>query len=149
MGYTSVATESLSEQLAKWETDAHPAGYYTSGFLVAAPQLADVAEYAQTVSPAASRRSTSYTLILAYGRSGAAAANSGPSPLASKLWTLQNQLFFRDVVAYKSAFGEQASGNRRTGVEYNRITRPSRSSATFWASRLKTSCRWCVFSSLS
>ena len=49
MGYTSVTTESLSEQLAKWETDAHPAGYYTSGFLVAAPQLADVAEYAQTV----------------------------------------------------------------------------------------------------
>jgi ABC-type branched-subunit amino acid transport system substrate-binding protein len=345
MGYTSVATESLSQQLAKWETDAHPAGYYTSGFLVAAPQLADVAEYAQTVfasrfkarygvepnpesvrwyeaaslifqaiaakgingsNPAGDRRSirdwlasrdrpaaaaagiagpiyfdkdhnvqrgisvglfydgnlisspvqftevtspdqvpgwdllaangmvidagdvkivktpvvyagidlnsldnidvrastfaadffvwfryedgvnidfhevefptavsggqlgkevwhrtrdgfttvtyhvkgvfhanyefsqfpfdsqtlripiqvrnsTSYTLILAYGRSGATAANSGPSPLASKLWTLENQLFFRDVVAYKSAFGEQASGNRRTGVEYNRI----------------------------
>ncbi len=67
------------------------------------------------------RNSTSYTLILAYGRSGSDAANRGPSPLASKLWSLQNQLFFRDVVAYKSAFGEQANGSRRTGVEYNRI----------------------------
>jgi branched-chain amino acid transport system substrate-binding protein len=67
------------------------------------------------------RNSTSYTLILAYGRSASSNANSGPSPLASKLWSVQNQIFFRDVVAYKSAFGEQASGNRRTGVEYNRI----------------------------
>jgi len=345
MGYTSVATENLSEQLAKWETDVHPPGYYTSGFLVAAPQLADVAEYAQTVfasrfkarygvepnpesvrwyeaaslvfqaiaakgisgsNPAADRRSvrdwlasrnrpeaaaagvagpiyfdkdnnvqrgvsvglfydghlisspvqftevttpdqvpgwdllsasgmvieagdtkivktpvvyagidlnsldnidvrastfaadfflwfryedgvnidfhevefptavsgaqlgkevwrrtrdgfttvtyhvkgvyhadyefsqfpfdrqtlripiqvrnsTSYTLILAYGRSASSNGDNGPSPLASKLWRVQNQIFFRDVVAYKSAFGEQASGNRRTGVEYNRI----------------------------
>ncbi len=67
------------------------------------------------------RNSTSYTLILAYGRSAASGATTGPSPLASKLWSLQNQIFFRDVVAYKSAFGEPPSGTRQTGVEYNRI----------------------------
>jgi hypothetical protein len=40
----------LSAQFAKTESDRNlPPGHYTEGFYVGAPQLADVAEYAQTV----------------------------------------------------------------------------------------------------
>jgi hypothetical protein len=50
MGYSSLATEGLSAQFAQIESDRHlPPGYYTNDFHVAAPQLGDVAEYAQTV----------------------------------------------------------------------------------------------------
>jgi branched-chain amino acid transport system substrate-binding protein len=74
--------------------------------------------------------SNSYTMILAYGggahdtktgdaaHAGAPAANS---VLASKLWQLKDQIFYRDVVAYKSSFGDEAGSNRQSGVEVNRI----------------------------
>jgi ABC-type branched-subunit amino acid transport system substrate-binding protein len=72
--------------------------------------------------PVQVRNSTSYTLILAYGGAGSRKAEGGDSPLASKLWTLQNQIFFRDVVSYQSeAFGNQTSGHSETGIQYNRI----------------------------
>ncbi len=72
------------------------------------------------------RNTTSYSLILAYGQGRAAAANvpasaAATSPLSSRLWRLQDQLFYRDVVEYRSAFGEQAPGTNRSGIEYNRI----------------------------
>jgi len=62
--------------------------------------------------------SNSYNLILAYGRSGATPPNS---VLASKLWRLKDQIIYRDVVAYKSSFGEEAAGKQQSGVEVNRI----------------------------
>jgi hypothetical protein len=75
--------------------------------------------------------SNSYTMILAYGGGSASAPKAGeagqkgaadPNPvLASKLWRLKNQIFYRDVVAYKSSFGEPARGGRQPGVEVNRI----------------------------
>ncbi len=76
------------------------------------------------------RNSTSYTLILAYGDTGSrppngtgrAGADSFPhSLLASRLWRLKHQIFYRDVVALQSSFGEQASRSRRTDVEINHI----------------------------
>jgi ABC-type branched-subunit amino acid transport system substrate-binding protein len=71
--------------------------------------------------PVQVRNSTSYTLNLAYGGARSGKANSGASPLASKLWLLQKQLFFRDVVSYQSeAFGNQAAGSL-AGIQYNRI----------------------------
>jgi ABC-type branched-subunit amino acid transport system substrate-binding protein len=67
------------------------------------------------------RNSSSYTLILAYGQARSAGANAGAaSPLSSRLWRLQDQLFYRDVVAYRSAFGAQ-SNEHQSGIEYNRI----------------------------
>ncbi len=66
------------------------------------------------------RNSSSYTLILAYGQPTSGGATNGASPLSSRLWRLQNQLVYRDVVAYRSAFGAQAGG-RQSGIEYNRI----------------------------
>jgi len=72
--------------------------------------------------PVQVRNSTSYTLILAYGGAGSRKTEGGASPLASKLWRLRNQLFYRDVVSYQSeAFGDNARGNTQTGIEYNRI----------------------------
>jgi ABC-type branched-subunit amino acid transport system substrate-binding protein len=73
--------------------------------------------------------SNNYTMILAYGNSGAGAAKSGgtgerasaSSVLASKLWRLKDQIFYRDVVAYKSSFGEDTGASRQSGVEVNRI----------------------------
>jgi branched-chain amino acid transport system substrate-binding protein len=70
------------------------------------------------------RNSTSYTLILAYGASAAreaAKSKSSSSPLAAKLWRLKSQIFYRDVVAYESSFGEQGTRAPEAGVQYNRI----------------------------
>jgi len=68
------------------------------------------------------RNSTSYTLILAYGGAGSRQTKADASPLASRLWLLQNQIFYRDVVSYQSAaFGNQAAGTGQTGIEFNRI----------------------------
>ena len=47
-GYSSVATEQLPAQLAKAESGRRATGYYTDGLIVAAPQLSDIAGYAQT-----------------------------------------------------------------------------------------------------
>jgi branched-chain amino acid transport system substrate-binding protein len=75
--------------------------------------------------------STNYSLLLAYARSGVAkpssaklagsGAPSSGSVLASKLWRLKDQIFYRDVVAYKSSFGEESGSSRSSGVEVNRI----------------------------
>ena len=73
--------------------------------------------------------SNNYTMILAYARSaprqdGGESKGSAPaasSVLASKLWKLKDQIFYRDVVAYKSSFGEDADESRPSGVEVNRI----------------------------
>ena len=70
--------------------------------------------------------SNSYTLILAYGHSAAAENGKSGNPpadsiLASKLWRLKNQIFFRDVVAFKSTFGDEGGAMRQSGVEVNRI----------------------------
>lgn len=74
--------------------------------------------------------SNNYTMILAYGGSGASQANganagaAGAPPanpvLASKLWRMKKEIFYRDVVAYKSSFGDEGAG-RESGVEVNRI----------------------------
>jgi hypothetical protein len=34
---------------------------------------------------------------------------------------MKDEIFYRDVVAYKSSFGEEAGANRASGVEVNRI----------------------------
>jgi ABC-type branched-subunit amino acid transport system substrate-binding protein len=73
--------------------------------------------------------SNNYTMILAYARSAPAKADgsaaevapASSSVLASKLWKLKDQIFYRDVVAYKSSFGEEADEARPSGVEVNRI----------------------------
>jgi branched-chain amino acid transport system substrate-binding protein len=67
--------------------------------------------------------SNSYTMILAYASSGDRGKNpaSADSILASKLWRVKDQIIYRDVVAYKSSFGEEAGSNRQSGVEVNRI----------------------------
>jgi ABC-type branched-subunit amino acid transport system substrate-binding protein len=74
--------------------------------------------------------SNNYTMILAYG-GGAGDAKGGdrgqagapaPNPvLASKLWRMKDEIFYRDVVAYRSSFGEEAGASRASGVEVNRI----------------------------
>jgi branched-chain amino acid transport system substrate-binding protein len=75
--------------------------------------------------PVQFHNSNNYTLILAYGSSGAQQSKGGDassgSALASKLWRLKNQLFYRDVVAYKSSFGEEAGVSHQSSVEVNRI----------------------------
>jgi hypothetical protein len=67
--------------------------------------------------------SNSYTMILAYGGSSAGGSGNsgGDSVLASKLWRLKDQLFYRDVVAYKASFGGDSGAGRQSGVEVNRI----------------------------
>ena len=80
------------------------------------------------------RNSTSYTLILAYGKIGPHGQNSSRSrsrsadldsatnsPLASRLWQLKDQIFYRDVVALRSSFGDQVTGVHEADVEINRI----------------------------
>lgn len=82
--------------------------------------------------PVQVHNSNSYTMMLAYGGDsgrtsdpkGEAGRNHAPDPdpiLTSKLWRLQDQLFYRDVVSYKSSFGETAAGSRQPGVEVDRI----------------------------
>ena len=70
-------------------------------------------------------------MILAYGAAAwaspksvnAEAAGAPPANpvFASKLWRLKNQIFYRDVVAYKSSFGDEGGSSRQSGVEVNRI----------------------------
>lgn len=80
--------------------------------------------------PVQIHNSNSYTMILAYARPVTAAPEKtkdgkpadpplNRSVLASKLWRLQKEIFFRDVVAYKSSFGEDST--RGGEVEVNRI----------------------------
>jgi branched-chain amino acid transport system substrate-binding protein len=87
--------------------------------------------------PVQVHNSNNYTMILAYGGSsnGAVASNTSGhkdektitntadpnSILASKLWRLKDQLFYRDVVAFRSSFGEGATGSQQPAVEVNRI----------------------------
>ena len=94
-GYSSVGTEALSVQLAKHEHDRHPIGYYTDGLMVAAPQLADVAGYTQTVFAARYRQ--------LYG--------SDPNPEAIR-WYESARLFFQAMDA-KHIDGSDCKGDRR------------------------------------
>jgi ABC-type branched-subunit amino acid transport system substrate-binding protein len=69
--------------------------------------------------------SNSYSMILAYADQplrGPNDATGEPADaiLASRLWRLKNQLFFRDVVAYRSSLGESTPAGQST-VEVNRI----------------------------
>jgi branched-chain amino acid transport system substrate-binding protein len=85
---------------------------------------------------------TSYQLILAYGGAGSIALKSAASGknapgvasaatksngaesnapvLGSKLWLLDELLFYRDVVAQESSFGD-ADATKNNTVQYNRI----------------------------
>jgi len=74
--------------------------------------------------PVQIHNTNSYTLILAYGRpAGSETAATDPaakSVVASKLWRLKDEIFYRDVVAYQSSFaGDPAGGS--SGIEVNRI----------------------------
>jgi branched-chain amino acid transport system substrate-binding protein len=72
--------------------------------------------------------SNSYSMILAYGGNGESKRNTGgrqnasgsDSVLTSKLWRLKDQLFYRDVVAYNSSFGD-TGGGKEPSVQVNRI----------------------------
>ena len=84
----------------------------------------------QTLSiPIQFHNSSNYSLILAYGHgpedkttASRANAKSVKSVLASKLWLLKDKLFYRDVVPFKSSFGEDEEiANGQAGVELNRI----------------------------
>jgi branched-chain amino acid transport system substrate-binding protein len=48
LGYSSLATDVLAAQFSKAEAERRSPGFYTNGFTVAAPQLADIAGYSQT-----------------------------------------------------------------------------------------------------
>jgi ABC-type branched-subunit amino acid transport system substrate-binding protein len=96
MGYSSLATEGLSAQFAQIESDRHlPPRYYTNDFHVAAPQLGDVAEYAQTVF--ANRYK------LRYG--------AEPSPEAVR-WYEASQLILQ-AIAVKAVTGSDRTALRR------------------------------------
>jgi ABC-type branched-subunit amino acid transport system substrate-binding protein len=72
--------------------------------------------------PVQIRNSTNYSMILAYGGvSAMRGKNSGASLSTNRLWRLNDQLFYRDVVAYQSSFGDQTGEGKRNGVEVNRI----------------------------
>lgn len=80
--------------------------------------------------PVQFRNSNSYTMILAYGNSSSSASKTGnsdrvdrfsPNPLPSKLWRLKGQIFYRDVVAYQSSFGNDANPNGPSEFQVNRI----------------------------
>jgi branched-chain amino acid transport system substrate-binding protein len=96
MGYSSLANETLPAQFAQDERDRHlPPGYYTDGFTVAAPQLGDVAQYAQTVF--ASRYKARY--------------GADPSPEAVR-WYEGTQLILQAIAA-KSISGTDRQADRR------------------------------------
>lgn len=71
----------------------------------------------------------SYTMILAYWRDGSPASDLSISnsfasqpPLSSKLWRLKSEVFYRDIVAYSSSFGEQQNTTLGpSALEINRI----------------------------
>jgi ABC-type branched-subunit amino acid transport system substrate-binding protein len=76
---------------------------------------------------------TSYDLILAYGGASSIAATapgatiagngktaSGVPALGSKLWRLDEMLFYRDVIAQESSFGDGEAARNNT-VQFNRI----------------------------
>ena len=75
--------------------------------------------------------SNSYTMILAYENNGSPAPASGsssrlspftPEPLVNtKLWRLKSEVFYRDVVAYRSSFGEQQNTPGPSMLQVNRI----------------------------
>ena len=81
--------------------------------------------------PVQFRDSNSYTMILACESAGSAASESpgsrrlsrfAPEPLlSSKLWRLKSEVFYRDVVAYNSSFGEQQNTPSPSVMEVNRI----------------------------
>jgi ABC-type branched-subunit amino acid transport system substrate-binding protein len=71
--------------------------------------------------PVQIRNSSSYSMILAYGGSPSENTAHRSSPLANRLWKLRNQIFFRDIAAYRSSFGETPSGAAGSDVEVNRI----------------------------
>lgn len=96
MGYSSLATDGLSELFAKIEKDRHLApGFYTNGFTVAAPQLEDVAKFAQTVFAA------KYRIRF----------HSDPTPEAVR-WYEAAQLIFRAAAA-KRIDGKDRTEDRR------------------------------------
>jgi hypothetical protein len=81
--------------------------------------------------PVQFHNSTNYTLILAYGGAGSiiASGNAGgkggkaadAAPvLASKLWLLDDLLFYRDVVSQESSFGDPETA-KSNAVQFNRI----------------------------
>ena len=67
--------------------------------------------------PVQIHNSTSYSLILAYG--GEQNSHPNSSVVASRLWKLRDELFYRDVVAYDASLGEHNSAAQ--SVEVNRI----------------------------
>lgn len=75
--------------------------------------------------PVQIHNSNSYNMLLAYGgaqpKAGTGSDDPPSSVLTSKLWRLKDQLFYRDIVAYKASFGEGFSGTKQADVEVNRI----------------------------
>jgi hypothetical protein len=75
--------------------------------------------------------SNSYTMILAYGLSSSPAPAAGGSGsveavsvspvLSSKLWQLKSEIYYRDVVAYKSSLGQESNASGSSALEVNRI----------------------------
>jgi ABC-type branched-subunit amino acid transport system substrate-binding protein len=63
VGYSSVATDALNAAFQTLPAEARNPGHYTDGVYVAAPQLADVAEYAQTEFAARYRQGLARTPI--------------------------------------------------------------------------------------
>ena len=95
LGYSSIATQELSRACEDGEDTPHPPGYYTDGFNVAAPQLGDVAEYAQTVF--ASQYKARY--------------GSDPTPEAVR-WYEGARLIFQGIAA-KGIAGSNSTDDRR------------------------------------
>jgi branched-chain amino acid transport system substrate-binding protein len=96
LGYSSVATQALATGLATREHERRlPAGYYTDGFTVAAPQLGDIAGYAQTLF--ANRYKARY--------------GSEPTPEAVR-WYEGARLIFQ-AVANKGIDGTDQQADRR------------------------------------
>ena len=95
MGYSSLATDGLNAQFGA-DRNAHPPGYYTENFTVAAPQLGDVAEYDQTVF--ASRYKARY--------------GADPDPEAVR-WYEGAKLIFQAIAATGVTGSETALGRRR------------------------------------
>jgi branched-chain amino acid transport system substrate-binding protein len=96
MGYSSVATEGLSKQFEAAESERHSPGYYTDGLNVAAPQLGDIAQYAQTVFA-----------VKFKGRYG-----SEPNPEAVR-WYEGAKLIFQAIKATGVMGSEPTSDRRR------------------------------------
>jgi branched-chain amino acid transport system substrate-binding protein len=97
MGYSSLASDALPAQLASSERERQALpGYYTDGFIVAAPQLGDVAQYAQTVF--ASRYKVRY--------------GADPTPEAVR-WYEGARLIFQAIAAKNISGTDRQSDRRR------------------------------------